>query len=893
MTAQKKSALLVVRIGGLSSDVLTRFSSQLGKQVDLLTNLEAELKIARMHLVNCLYEAIHDAPAEKRHALLSVKRDSYNDRPLARHAQGAAWCYIKEVAEAPAHRVLELEQRIATLKEQFNMLFNEEIIRQQEHLAGLLDNPLLVSGLAIASPSVARESHRLRSATPGNFDHRARRLTATLLRYVSRAALKLSPFATFTTIGLAELEEGIASPALIGKQWQRRSLVRLRRNLLNRCSDLLEDYAPWREKLAVEINDSVSSLPDGRVLYRRSPRYLPNEEEKVLGFRQESLVRVHLRGPFIECVKSLLASQTLRYGELKSAIAVKLGLSDSDESVNAQLDRLIDIGFLRFILPWNLDDGHLEKAILQEFRKLPDDPVLETFLQCLQQLVEIEDGFLTANNHLAAFQELDDLTTHLLKSAAALSHLSHIDVTSRVSEHEIYQDVWCSPVSGDEREILRLGRNPLDQALRSMEPVVRLTQLYNHRFDFLLTLGSFLRQHSGGKHQFSPLEVFDCAQALWRDYLKFELNNRNVLRGWENTWNPFAIPMLKDLAQSRKSISGNIKSCFIHDSNGQRMNLDLFNALLKPLPDEFIKGYKEICLFLQPASQDGSLWMLNRIKEGTGRFASRYTPVMPEGLKAYYTTALSCRGNLELDGKSAQLLDLYCTVGDTINVHAPQTPRLLVLDGEQVNTSVSRRCTLKDLVIIVDSDGWPQLYDRQNVQCCPVYLGIGYHDYLPTIVKFLCTFGPTEMAAIFPPPWTEQKDSVTVQHRTVIGNVVVHRKSWHVPLSELRSNLSSCDIQSYIAVHRWRQKYAIPERVFAIERVDHPISGSRSQPQYLDFDSPLFLPILRSLTAGPDQGLTLVEMLPSPDLFLRDANGQAWAVELLVDSLAMKPANHC
>jgi hypothetical protein len=145
------------------------------------------------------------------------------------------------------------------------------------------------------------------------------------------------------------------------------------------------------------------------------------------------------------------------------------------------------------------------------------------------------------------------------------------------------------------------------------------------------------------------------------------------------------------------------------------------------------------------------------------------------------------------------------------------------------------------------------------------------------------------MGSIFTPPLLRQADGITIQERSVIGNVVLHRRSWRAPTDELRRALEAPgEAEAFAAFRRWHKSRGIPERVFAVEKVPHPILGSRYQPQYLDLASPLFLRVLRSMLASQDETLELVEMLPSPDMFPRDAAGRPWAVELLVDSLALR-----
>jgi hypothetical protein len=291
---ESRPAPVIVRVAGLPCDVMDAFSSPCGQRADALEGLQAELQHLRSELVDRLHAGIRGAAPVKRHALLAVKRDCYNGRPLAAHRQSSAWAYVEEAAGPLAELAVELERRCNALHRDFVSFFAEETARQHRELAGFADHPMFRCGMAVANPRLDREITRLRHVAPELYAKKERRLAATMLRYVSRAALKLSPFSTFTCVGLTQIEPGAAAPALVSKAWRRRSLVRVRRHIIDRCTDLLTHYLPWRRTLRVALNNSVVRQGDGRLMFRRPAHFRPDEAGK-LRFHEESLVRVRLQ----------------------------------------------------------------------------------------------------------------------------------------------------------------------------------------------------------------------------------------------------------------------------------------------------------------------------------------------------------------------------------------------------------------------------------------------------------------------------------------------------------------------------------------------------------------------------------------------------------------------
>jgi hypothetical protein len=374
--------------------------------------------------------------------------------------------------------------------------------------------------------------------------------------------------------------------------------------------------------------------------------------------------------------------------------------------------------------------------------------------------------------------------------------------------------------------------------------------------------------------------------------MRFRVENRGTADGWRSTWNPRGLPRLAELARWRDEVWRAFPGTLQDGADGRRVSVPALEALLAPVPARYTEDQAGACLFLQPAAADGSLWMLNRVKEGTGRFASRYTPLMEPELRRRYGAEMAARAARTVDGEAVRLLDVQCVQGDTLNVHSPQTPEVLVLPGAVIHLPRERQRRLDDLAISLADDDWPTVRDSDGTRFLPVHLGVGFMDYMPTLLKFLCTFGPSELSAVFPPPLVRGAGGVARQERTVIGNVVLHRRAWTVQTAELRALLDGRGgADAFDALHRWCGDHGIPGRVFAIERTPHSIAGRVNKPQYLDLSSPIFASVLRSIVKAAGTTLQLVEALPSPDVFPADAAGRRWALEILVDSLAMTPVD--
>ena len=881
-------APLVARLSGIPSEVMQMFTSHLHEHLMPMQEMQTTLQAARSRFVDVLYKEIHGAEPELRHALLAVKRDCFNNRPLSAYREKAIWKKIVDFNADLAEQIIALESRIEVLERNFIQAFADEKEHQLKALPALLQEPRFLCGLAISSAVVGKEVGRLRDKPLSAWGRREARLVATLLRYASRAALKLSPFATFTSVGLTLTEESAAPVRLLGGDWARHSLVRLRRHILDRCVDMLLRCPAWRRELHVAVNSSVVSLAGG-MIYRQSTRFRPDDETATLRYCKEAIVRARFNSKVADKAAALLAVP-LSYQQLIQALAQEGNGSMSRDEVAKDVDRLIEVDFLQLIVPWSSDDPYLERTILRYFLGRAKEMGAETFVEHLQRLVDLEEGFLTSTDPVADISEMDRLIQALLRAASVAAQLDpSLDVTNRASQHDIYQDVWCSNQRVKSEAIAKVGVAPLLKALDNLQPLVTYSRLYDRRQDFLHSLGVLLRQKRGGGRSVPLLEAFELALPLWQGYQAAERNST----GEGGAWNPLGSPTLEELSRARRKVDEEFAACLHDGPEGRTVASAALQEILRNhVPEEFRNEHVGACLFLQPANPDGSLWVLNHLTDGTGRMASRYSALMPPAIRAQYGRELRSRGKFMIDHETVQALDLYCVQGDTLNVHGTQTPKTLTMPGSPINLPEHLQLRLQDLLVQVADDSQVCLRDRQGQRYLPFYLGGAGHRFLPRLVRFLSTFGPGELNPIFPPVFRRDVAGLVLEERTTMGNVVITRKSWQVPLEVLRRLLSTpTEASAFLALSRWRYEHGVPDRVFINEKTEHWILGTRYKPQYIDFTSPLFVSLLHSIVMAADHPLVFTEMLPQLTDFPKDKSRQAWAVELLVDDLALR-VNH-
>jgi hypothetical protein len=886
-TTNTGAAPLLARIAGLEASAVEPLASpRCAELAAVVVATERELDEARLMLIDRLYAEIHGAPAELRRLFLALKRDSFNRRSISRHRNSSLWPGLHERIGPLAERAVALEQRLADGWDTLRREFVSEGDRQARYLCRLaLEEKGLLRGLALAGPSMVEDLRRFGKEPGKPVGSKQRKLAISLSRYVSRSALKLSPNSTLTRSALGSVErETPDSLRLLSGGWQERSLLRLRRIYVDQWRDLLLYHSDFRASLPVGLNESIQEIESSRFRWLRPGRWERNAMGTDLHFVQDAFVNARRENRPFRFAFDLLQAGPLSFPDLRHRLA---GETEQERRVmEAELDQLLDLGFLRVLLPWSEDEAHVELRLLHHLRTIPQ---LEEIADSLERLLELQLGYADTAEPERALQEMASLSAGITRRLGELAGLD-LNPVKDYRRGRFYEDVLLSrrPEVGSE-DLVQVSRAAMERVSASTEPLIGLAFLYSHRHDFLHALAELASRQFPHQETVGFLDLFSAAQPLWRQYARFITEAMKDPDGWRSSFNPFELAAVEELDRLRRSVWDGLGSCVTAMGYAEVLSGPAVTDLLAPVPTRYAP-LVGLCLFLQPLDDHGERWFLNRMHEGVGRYGSRFTSSMGPSTRARYTDYLASRTPFEIDGEPLELLDLLCSQGDTLNVHAAQTPWVLDVHGNNLHPSLTRRLRLRDLrVEFAGPRRLPWLMDADGQRFLPVHLGGASHAFMPTVVKFLSLFGPGEFRSVWPLRSLRREGEGEVLERLMIDNVVFGRKRWSFPLHSIEKRLAAPDPEAYAALQGWRLRHGIPERVFLLERIRHRILADRFKPQYLDLTSPLFLPILRTAIENGNGSVSFEEMLPDPEAFPRDRDSRPWGVELLLDTLALRP----
>lgn len=894
----ERESPMILRLAGLPVETLERLSSGLGDGAAAeLRRLASELREARRDLVEALFEAVNGAPKKDRRFLLKVKRDAYNQRSILRHRDHELWSLVESAAKAPAERALALEAESQERLEAFRDLYAAARQSELYELLEVLEERNFRHGLAVGSRSLSLNVDRLAKKPVERFGRKERKAEEGLLRYVTRVANKLSPFSTFTRLALAVAEDRAPEeklPTLRSRPWREHTQVLFRRNLMEQYVDLLIRHrASVREGLAVRVNESVTRLEDGRYAFVRPGGWAPRETEDgewVMASKKPELVRARLGGALIEYLVTERGNREMSRRALVDLVVERFAADDeaAAEHLEQTLEKLLEIGFLRRVWPWPSDVPELDRFFLEYLETLDDDE-LEPLRRDLRELREIRDGFSTDDAPAKSVERVRRLADRMWRTTLDLCGLEVQQKNEAGESYFFYEDVFLAPAPGEEAGgIWGLPREPLERAVASLRPLVRVDNLVSRRHDVLRTLGAAAAKRWPSRSRIGFMDFLAETQPLWQQYFAWEREVRNE-RDTGHTWNPFGLEVLDELRKHRERVTAEIYERRDAADGRDYLTAEWLESLCDSVPDP-AAGERDFCAFLQPLDERGETFVLNDLFEGAGRHGSRYTWAMDDASRELFTGHFERRGRrFELDGEPAELLDILCPGGNYINVHHRQTPRILEIPGERSSCEDEHLLRLCDLSVELRGEGeLPRLVDPDGVVLAPANLCPLLIWFMPTLLKFLSVFGTGTMRHMVLGQPTREEGDLRVSDPLWLGNVLIQRRRWQFSTRDMKRRLEGLDeAGAFAEIDAWREARGIPRRVFYSEPFANRFFPTRLKPQYLDFDSPLCVEIFRRSLDDRFDWLGFEELAPGPEAMPADASGRRFAAEIQLDSVAL------
>lgn len=870
-------------------------------------------------LADALYGAI-DGEEDRtlRRALLRLKRDAHNGRPLrAVDLEKARAAGIPDALDQALEGHVRLAAELQEALETVRRTFEEERLEIRERFRRAIRDDDFRAGLLLSSRTLFDSLPRYLRASPSKPGAKARQIERSLLRYLSRMVMKATPFSTFCTLLPGRLRPGRSRPerpTFDGDPGTKVARLRLDKAIYASLLPHLLGSPELRRHFPVEVNPTLQEeSPAADAGAENGPR-------RWLFLARQGTQEVFQRlppNPIVELLRDHLASAgATPFGELVALLGEH---ADADvEGATAYLDRLIDIGLLRFRLGISEQEVDWDAKLVERLRPI-DAPLAARLCRFLDELRATVDAYGRA--------PVDERPALLRESTRPVRELfAELAPTAKAADKvPFYEDA-----GGEARLGLELG--PIEDCLLEY---VELTSRLVHPRNDQANMRHFFDAFYGPDAP--PVPLLRFYEDFYREHFKEHLERRqrpNLHRppagededagedgvaedgaaedgaaedGADDAEksepydvaNPFGLPFLREIDRGFVRLKARIGELWRQQPEAEALELDRgdLEAAVGHLPPLEV-DCGSVSLFTQyvhgGAADGGPALVARGYLAGYGKYFSRFLYLLPEAVLEELR-----QGNRGLTDQ--ELAEICGNSQFNANLHPSLLPAELGYPtGESTD---GRQIPAAELGVGRDPASPHRLRllrgthpDSGEKTVIPVDLGFLNPRMRPPLFQLLSRFTPVASFGL-PLPDSPDEGSEAAQgpegviyrpRITYRSRLVLARRQWRVDVRHFPTpRADETDADFFCRLRAWRLELGLPSEVFLrvdVRRAARPgeVRQHLYKPQYLDFDDPLLVDLLVRTCESLDAAvLGFEERLPAHEHLVASEDGERWATEMI------------
>ncbi|RDI66473.1 lantibiotic dehydratase [Nocardia pseudobrasiliensis] len=841
------TAPLVIRIAGLPSSRLhrLRFEST-AAQVDAVVLLTDWLGREGEQISEALYPVVGHLTGSRKARVVGLRRTIFQCRlPSPREWDGDTTACLPDPLVERIEYWLSERRRLDELRAALPATLAAEARDTLEALRACVDDPMFLRALSQSSPALFDELAKWLAGGRAP----KQRVVLQLVRYLSRAVAKTSPYSTYTVSGFGGWShDGPAvvftagRPAVSGRTELNGLVVQqIIRNLCQR--------PPLSDALAIRLNPSLTRV-DGTVLFLGPP-----PDESLMMVPENDLVR--------RCLDAFDDHMSLPTPVFRDHLA--RGCADPADAWR-QLRELLRAGLVEQLLP------------------VPDlcpDP-LRALADWLGRYggesADIAALAARVDADIRAPRPIDDIAGHRDYRGALFDRLRTLGARAGVAVEDAKSIVCDNAVFDD--PVVEARCDAWRPALADLDVVRSLLPVLDPAVPLRLILAAFFEQRwpSGNT---VPLLVFHraVAQALAAargggDPLAREM--RAVI-GVQASPIPILATSSVPRVRALGAIQTDIRAAFRlspSDANVHGARAEEIERLLSGLPAWAARSPSSIGCYVQLISDaDPVRLVINAVHGGHGRSRARVQAVAGQQAPGDTPIGLIAHSDITL----AELGGLF---GFTPNNREPSVVREIDYPFTVSRRPESERIPLGDLVVRLDGEtGLLTLARQSGEPVHPLHLGMLADGLLPPAARLLIqTFGesyyihPSQPVLIAPEEMVIPA-GVLRRPRLELGRVVLQRARWVVPEALIPVRPAGMSDSDYlIEIVGWLRAHGIPSTCFVrkwsnglrntADRITEWVADSSRKPVYVDFANFYLTSIFERMMRAPGPVVIFEEALP-------------------------------
>lgn len=868
----------IVRVTGLPAAVLDslRFGVSATKARNVVAGREEWRREGRL-LADSLHSVIGAVRlGPTRHLLIQLRRS------LHKGARPKAKCWTAELAAqvpGPARRRLNEwmaeNERLIRLEGALETCLREELSQTSRAVLQVCDDVAFRQALWIASPTLDKELSKLLA---GDGRKPRQRVLEGLAAYAARAAVKTSPFSSFTTVGVADWA---ATGSLVEARplQDAYSVPEINRLFLSQIVHRLSLSPPLRAKMPVRVNPSAT-VENGQVVF------LALQPGEPLASVQHSrsvqycleMVRAHPQETLENIERRLLEQQE---GRLHQQV------------LRPFLEELVSIGILELSPPV---PDQCEDPLAAILLWISDAIAFGAEAAWLAGLAE---SIQAMRAHLASGTRRPDPEARLSANRSAFEAGVRIVQAGQLAAPTSFEPrlvLHDNAVHADRVASLSVEAwRPLVEELRV---IGRWLTIHDPFLPFRLLLSDYYLEKFGKMATVSFLALHRSIQIEMQQLSRIGRRFKAVL-AFARMVGGYPKDRLSELGRLRTRTTERMTDAVGADGVA-RCTIEAL-ALESARWPHWVRPARSVAWFVQPLqAPEGPALVFNSAMSGFGKGSERWLSLI-DRMVSLGGGKSSCRDS-QRDYAAPINAELGGAFGSALNLRRASAPFEIGYPGVLSDRPADQLIDVADLVVHFDEqEAVLRVHSlRLGADVRPLHLGMMADWLLPPAACFL-RMGFGEMGTVsssrsFVSPAMTSAEGVLAMPRVEFGRVVVQRARWHVPSRAMPSRRSGERSAVYwMRLFSWLHEHRIPTRCF-VRRHD-PSSGHDGargalggaldpamKPMFVDFDNWYSVKAWERSIANPGSMLTLEEALPDPGAAYFSTGGQPRVTELLLET---------
>ncbi|MCO6478584.1 MAG: lantibiotic dehydratase [Phaeodactylibacter sp.] len=881
--------------GGVFQDLEKLNSPELEKHTKKLFDLHARIEDSKNTISQELLDFCHSLSERKvQNIIQNYRRDLYNGRLKRNEPQEAVFDLLPASIVEKAIQHQKLQDEYQSLLKSGEELFENEAANKRESLMALAQKEHLNKGLTLSSHTLyERIKHFTRGKNLKN--KKARQTEIGLLKYLSRIYAKTSPFSTFTSICLAEVDPATKGIALKEKEaLENRNVVRLNNFIFRSIKTALFNCRLSFYHFPVSLNPSI---------FRESSqfRYLINFNNI------ESIKRIE-SNQVLEEIFSLLKNTDAppSFGNLAQAL-IKI-VAASDAEVEQYLLTLINNGFLEFNLPVSGIDPNWDQALAHFLKclNLDDNPIIERTISILTSLrhqcdeLGRYDAAQRKKSIQQAYTELVEYFIHIekeyiFKERPVPNHENNQSAYFRLKPENVFYEDTATGLN------VTIGNKELDDLLERVDKLIVGLNYFEPISAQRKGLSQFFNRKYGPENEI-PLLTF------YEDYFRF-IHEANKKKKEENkNWPVIYFPTNNHFEQQKwkdhfaKRIFEKLPEQHTETIHIEEEDLSKVNEIVGTIDTEIQSSYS---LFSQLfRGKDGGLMAtVNILTIGYGKMFSRFLHIFEKPLID------QVRKWNDHGADEYLMVEEHDASYFNANLHPPMLDYEILIPGGHSQLPKNKQLLVSDLTIKYSKkENELKLYSPELKRSLSVHdMGFQSLNGRSKLFDLLNKFTQCRLVMrmlIHSALRKHSNDSaqegkafnskIDFRPRVVFEDkIILQRKYWIVDKDEIpQKSTEESDWHYFVKLDHWRRSHGMPTEIFIVinphlkgnlqSRIKKEINSDDTKPQYINFSNLFLVKLFEKSSKRVMKKMSIVEMLPNSRQLLKTNKGEKYVSEFVI-----------